>query len=114
RLDAIPVTSNGKVDRAALPDPLTLVRSDAVYEPPANEIEAELVEIWKELLEIETVGVNDNFFEIGGHSLLAVKMDIEMEQRGLQIAPEDFQQCYTIRDLSRYITKVPVDADAAI
>ncbi len=113
RMDAIPVTSNGKVDRSALPDPLTLVRSDAVYEPPANEIEAELVEIWKELLELETVGVNDNFFEIGGHSLLAVKLDIEMEQRGLQIDPEDFQQCYTIRDLSRHTTKVPVDADAA-
>lgn len=114
RMDAIPVTSNGKVDRSALPDPLSLVRSDAVYEPPANEIEAELVEIWKQLLELETVGVNDNFFEIGGHSLLAVKMDIEMEQRGLQIAPEDFQQCYTIRDLSRYTTKVSVDADAAV
>jgi len=112
RMDAIPVTSNGKVDRTALPDPLTLVRSDAVYEPPANEIEAELVEIWKELLELETVGVNDNFFEIGGHSLLAVKLDIEMEQRGLQIDPEDFQQCYTIRDLSRHTTKVSVDADA--
>ncbi|WP_027084596.1 non-ribosomal peptide synthetase [Cohnella panacarvi] len=114
RLDAIPVTSNGKVDRTALPDPVTLVRSDAVYEPPANEIEAELVEIWKQLLELDTVGVNDNFFEIGGHSLLAVKMDIEMEQRGLLISPEDFQQCYTIRDLSRYTTKVSVDADSDV
>lgn len=102
RLEAIPVTSNGKVDRAALPEPLAMVRSDAAYEPPANEIEAELVEIWKQLLEIETVGVKDNFFELGGHSLLAVKLEIEMEQRGLVISPEDFQQCYTIRDLSAY------------
>ncbi|MNN39885.1 Gramicidin S synthase 2 [compost metagenome] len=109
RLDAIPVTSNGKVDVAALPNPLTVVHSDAVYEPPANEIEAELVEVWKELLEIETVGVNDNFFELGGHSLLAVKLEIEMEQRGLLISPEDFLKCYTIRELSRY-TKKATDA----
>ncbi|MBW5445448.1 amino acid adenylation domain-containing protein [Cohnella sp. CFH 77786] len=105
RVPAIPVTANGKVDRAALPDPLTRVRSDAEYEPPANEIEEELVKIWQELLEIEIVGVNDNFFELGGHSLLAVKLEIEMEQRGLAISPEDFQQCYTIRDLSRYTTR---------
>ncbi|TYP79313.1 non-ribosomal peptide synthetase [Paenibacillus methanolicus] len=105
RLDTIPVTSNGKVDISALPNPLTVVRSDAEYEPPANEIEAELVEIWQALLEIEIVGVNDNFFELGGHSLLAIKLEIEMEQRGLLIAPEDFLKCYTIRELSPYTTK---------
>ncbi|USB33497.1 amino acid adenylation domain-containing protein [Paenibacillus sp. YPG26] len=105
RLDAIPVTSNGKVDAAALPNPLTVVHSDAEYEPPANEVEAELVELWKALLEVETVGVNDNFFELGGHSLLAVKLEIEMEQRGLLISPEDFLKCYTIRELSQYTTK---------
>ncbi|MFB9278022.1 amino acid adenylation domain-containing protein [Cohnella cellulosilytica] len=106
RLPAIPVTSNGKVDRAALPAPQSQVRSDAAaYEPPANDIEAELVELWKQLLEIDVVGVNDNFFELGGHSLLAVKLDIEMEERGLVISPEDFQQCYTIRDLSRHTTR---------
>ncbi|MFC5469001.1 AMP-binding protein [Cohnella suwonensis] len=112
RMEAIPVTANGKVDRAALPDPLSQVRSDEAYEPPASDIEAELVEMWKQLLEIEVVGVNDNFFELGGHSLLAVKLEIEMEQRGLVISPEDFQQCYTIRDLSRFTTRAS-DADAA-
>jgi acyl carrier protein len=105
RLPAIPVTSNGKVDRAALPAPQSQVRSEVAYEPPANDIEAELVELWKQLLEIDTVGVNDNFFELGGHSLLAVKLEIEMEERGLVISPEDFQQCYTIRDLSQYTTR---------
>lgn len=104
-LDAIPVTGNGKVDRAALPEPQTQVRSEAAYEPPANDIEIELVEMWKQLLEIETIGVKDNFFELGGHSLLAVKMELEMEQRGLLISPEDFQECYTIRDLSQFTTR---------
>ena len=113
RLDAIPVTSNGKVDRAALPDPQSQVRSEAAYEPPANDIEAELVELWKQLLEVETVGVKDNFFELGGHSLLAVKMEIEMEERGLVISPEDFQECFTIRDLSQFTTRSFVAEDAS-
>lgn len=105
RLDAIPVTSNGKVDRSSLPEPQSQVRSAEAYEPPANEIEAELVEMWKQLLELEIIGVNDNFFELGGHSLLAVKLEIEMEVRGLVISPEDFQQCYTIRDLGNFTSR---------
>ncbi|CAH1205393.1 D-alanine--D-alanyl carrier protein ligase [Paenibacillus plantiphilus] len=112
RLPQIPVTSNGKVDRGALPQPQTQVRSEAAYEPPANDIEAELVEMWKELLTLETVGVNDNFFELGGHSLLAVKLEIEMESRGLIVSPEDFQQCYTIRELGGYTTRLDKDTDS--
>lgn len=105
RLEAIPVTSNGKVDRSSLPEPQSQVRSAEAYEPPANDIEAELVEMWKQLLELEIIGVNDNFFELGGHSLLAVKLEIEMEVRGLIISTEDFQQCYTIRDLSPFTSR---------
>ncbi|MBW7476454.1 amino acid adenylation domain-containing protein [Paenibacillus oenotherae] len=111
RLPQIPVTSNGKVDRGALPQPQSQVRSDAAYEPPANDIEAELVEMWKALLELDTIGVNDNFFELGGHSLLAVKLEIEMESKGLIVSPEDFQQCYTIRELAGYTTRSD-DADS--
>ncbi|MCD9026222.1 AMP-binding protein [Cohnella silvisoli] len=105
RLEAIPVTSNGKVDRSFLPEPQSQVRSAEAFEPPENEIEAELVEMWKQLLELEIIGVNDNFFELGGHSLLAVKLEIEMEERGLVVSPEDFQQCYTIRELSQFTTR---------
>jgi acyl-coenzyme A synthetase/AMP-(fatty) acid ligase len=105
RLDAIPVTSNGKVDRSALPDPHSIVRDDDAYEPPANEMEAEIAALWKELLEIDNVSVLDDFFEIGGHSLLAVKMELEMELRGYIISPEQFAQCRTIRDLAQHTTK---------
>lgn len=113
RLDAIPVTSNGKVDRSSLPEPQSQVRSAEAYEPPANEIEAELVEIWKQLLELEVIGVNDNFFELGGHSLLAIKLEIEMEGRGLIISPEDFQQCYTIRELSQFTSRAGDNNEAS-
>ncbi|GMK38343.1 hypothetical protein PCCS19_13970 [Paenibacillus sp. CCS19] len=105
RVDGIPVTSNGKVDRSALPEPQSVVRPDEAHEPPGNEMEAEIAELWKELLEIDKVSVLDDFFEIGGHSLLAVKMELEMELRGYIISPEQFAQCRTIRDLAQHTTK---------
>ncbi|MBD3917803.1 amino acid adenylation domain-containing protein [Paenibacillus sp. PR3] len=105
KLASIPVTSNGKVDRSALPDPHSIKRPDEAYEPPANDMEAEIAELWKELLELDNVSVLDDFFEIGGHSLLAVKMELEMELRGYLISPEQFAQCRTIRDLAQHTTK---------
>jgi amino acid adenylation domain-containing protein len=73
RLDALPLNANGKLDRKALP-PVSelahLVTDTAAT--PRNAIEAELVRIWKELLELEP-GIHENFFELGGHSLLATR-----------------------------------------
>ncbi|MDW0358489.1 amino acid adenylation domain-containing protein [Halomonas venusta] len=71
-LDAMPLTSNGKVDRKALPEP-DLV-SSSQYEPPHGEVEEALAVVWSEVLGVDRVGRNDNFFELGGHSLLAVQM----------------------------------------
>lgn len=113
RLPVIPVTANGKVDRAALPAPQVQARAESAYEPPSGDIELELVELWQRLLGVDVVGVNDNFFELGGHSLLAVKLELEMEERGLVIAVEDFMQCYTIRDLSRHTTRAQGTDDGA-
>lgn len=80
-LAALPLTPNGKIDRRALPAPdrarpeLAQARS-----APRNEAEEQLVGIWKDLLALEQVGVNDNFFEVGGHSLLAVRLLTEIER----------------------------------
>ncbi|MFC4046555.1 amino acid adenylation domain-containing protein, partial [Dactylosporangium siamense] len=75
RLDAIPLNPNGKVDRAALPDPDTsrpeLARQ---YEAPRNPVEAALADIWAALLRLERVGIRDDFFDLGGHSLLATQL----------------------------------------
>jgi acyl carrier protein len=74
-LDALPVTRNGKVDRRALPDPESLQpeqRADLV--PPRNEAEAIIVRIWREVLQRERIGVHDNFFDLGGHSLLLLQV----------------------------------------
>ncbi|WP_405671760.1 amino acid adenylation domain-containing protein [Streptomyces sp. NBC_01530] len=74
-IDRVPLTPSGKTDRRALPDPAPDERGGAGHSaPPGTPAEHELAGIWAELLGASQVGVNDNFFEIGGHSLLAARM----------------------------------------
>ncbi len=72
-LDAMPLCSNGKVDRKALPDPRVSPRANT-HVAPRNDTERAVVAIWKDLLGCETIGVTDDFFDLGGHSLLAVML----------------------------------------
>ncbi|KAF6627029.1 amino acid adenylation domain-containing protein [Paenibacillus sp. EKM208P] len=71
QLEQLPLTPNGKVDRRALPQPEGGVSSGAEYVPPQNQLQAQLASIWKDVLELERIGIKDNFFEAGGHSLRA-------------------------------------------
>ncbi|HEY8414048.1 MAG TPA: amino acid adenylation domain-containing protein, partial [Pyrinomonadaceae bacterium] len=74
-LKTLPLTANGKIDRAALPAP-DEARPDLerLFVGPRNAVEKELADIWAELLKLDQVGVHDNFFELGGHSLLATQV----------------------------------------
>lgn len=74
-LDAFPLTPNGKVDRRALPEP-ERERGDAgvPFVPPRSEAERRLAEIWEELFGIRPIGVTESFFDLGGHSLMAVRL----------------------------------------
>jgi amino acid adenylation domain-containing protein len=78
-LAALPLTTNGKIDRRALPPP-NLDISDK-YVAPSTPIEEILVNIWSEVLKVEKVGINDNFFELGGHSLLATQLVAQIRDR---------------------------------
>ncbi|ERO60969.1 hypothetical protein P308_11365 [Pseudomonas piscis] len=83
RLDALPLSGNGKLDRRALPEP----GADAVlareFVAPEGELETTLARLWAEVLQVERVGRHDHFFELGGHSLLAVSLVARMRQEGL-------------------------------
>jgi len=81
-MDAIPVTSNGKVDRRALPAPdLGRPSLSNEYAPPETKLEKELCSLWGDLLGISEVGATDSFFDLGGSSLLAVRMVSRLRER---------------------------------
>ncbi|WP_157375981.1 AMP-binding enzyme, partial [Burkholderia ubonensis] len=69
-LEQLPLTPNGKLDRKALPAPDLDALHTRRYEPPVGEVEHALADIWAQLLNVERVGRHDNFFDLGGHSLL--------------------------------------------
>jgi amino acid adenylation domain-containing protein len=81
-LDSLPVTPNGKVDLAALPEPEQTRVEDLDFVAPRDAVEEGLVEIWEELLTLDgTPSVQDDFFALGGHSLLAVRLFAQIEER---------------------------------
>ncbi|WP_338925843.1 amino acid adenylation domain-containing protein [Mycetohabitans endofungorum] len=86
RLDAFPLTPNGKLDRRALPAPSTDALAHQAYEAPQGELETTLAAIWAELLGVERVGRHDSFFALGGHSLLAVQFIERLRRRGLSVS----------------------------
>ncbi|MGB3533917.1 MAG: phosphopantetheine-binding protein, partial [Microcoleaceae cyanobacterium] len=79
RLDALPLTPNGKIDRNALPKPEQIrPELEAAYVMPKTEIEKTIAQIWQKALNLEKIGINDNFFDLGGHSLLVVKVHSQL------------------------------------
>ena len=80
-LDQLPVASNGKVDRHALPEPdYTRQEQEKTVMAPRNELELQLTKIWEKVLGHRPIGVRDNFFDLGGHSLLAVRLFAQIEK----------------------------------
>ncbi|KPY86808.1 non-ribosomal peptide synthetase [Pseudomonas syringae pv. tagetis] len=85
RLDALPLTSHGKLDRRALPDPELEELTGQAYEAPRGETETVMAGLWAQVLGLEKVGRHDNFFELGGHSLLAVSLVERLRNAGLGV-----------------------------
>ncbi|WP_211470774.1 non-ribosomal peptide synthetase, partial [Collimonas humicola] len=82
-LEALPLTVNGKLDRKNLPAPASDAYAASSYEAPQGETEIALAAIWSSLLQIERIGRHDNFFSLGGHSLLGVALIEKMRRQGL-------------------------------
>jgi len=79
-LPSLPLTPNGKVDREALPAPGTELETRADYVSPRNEIERMVTEVWQDVFQREAIGVRDDFFEVGGHSLIGVQLISEINR----------------------------------
>ncbi|WP_169924638.1 non-ribosomal peptide synthetase [Xenorhabdus mauleonii] len=102
RLDTIPLTLNGKLDRRALPAPIWDNRNN--YIAPRNALEAQLCSIWQDVLSLERVGIEDNFFRIGGNSLLAIKLTAAIENTiNINIPLTVLFNCKSISLLSQWL-----------
>ncbi|GAA0398104.1 hypothetical protein GCM10009530_57220 [Microbispora corallina] len=97
RLDRLPLKSHGKVDRAALPDPGAAAPFAEDYAEPGTDLERAVAEIWAEVLDVERVGALDDFFDSGGHSLLAMRVVARLRK----LVPD---RPVTVMDLFRHRT----------
>jgi acyl carrier protein len=114
-LEALPRTPNGKTDRKALPAPEAQAAAAAVYVPPANDLETVLAEVWQAVLRRDQVGMQDNFFDIGGHSLLTVKVQAQLRERLRRVVPiTDLFRFPTIRGLAAHLGADGQGAAAAV
>ena len=102
RLDALPLTRNGKLDRRGLPSPDEEAYARAAYEAPQGKTETELAAIWSDLLGVERISRTDNFFNLGGHSFLALRVIGEIHKRlQLHMSVPAFFLCPTIAGLAK-------------
>lgn len=103
-MEKLPLTPNRKVDRKALPKPQSEVRTETGIDTPANEAEAKLIEIWKEVLRIDTMGVTDSFFNLGGHSLKATVLASRIHKEfQTEVSLEEILEHQTVRELANHI-----------
>jgi thioesterase domain-containing protein/acyl carrier protein len=103
-LDALPLTPNSKLDRQALPGLDKVLNLEKDYVAPRDEVERKLVTLWEELLEISPIGIQNDFFRIGGHSLLAARMIANVEEEfGKMLDLGALAQATTIADLAEVV-----------
>ncbi|MDP2891899.1 MAG: amino acid adenylation domain-containing protein, partial [Bacillota bacterium] len=104
RLESIPLTPNGKVDFARLPEPKILGERGQEYVAASNTIESELVNIWQKVLGLDTIGVTDDYFDLGGDSLNVIMMTVEIHRVfNVDLMFTDVYQSPTIRQLAETI-----------
>jgi hypothetical protein len=113
-LDALPLTTNGKVDRAALPAPGP-ARPDLEegYVEPRNPVEQVLAAIWADVLGLERIGVHDGFFALGGDSIRSVRTVALARSQGLEFAVPDLFQYQTIARLAEHLGGIAGGVTAA-
>jgi amino acid adenylation domain-containing protein len=104
-MERLPLTPNGKIDRKRLPEPEAgRPELEARFIAARNASERMLVTLWQELLGIETIGIHDNFFDLGGHSLLVVEMHARLTERtGRQFPVIDLFRYTTVADLAEFL-----------
>ncbi len=103
-LESLPLTPNGKLDRHALPQKCDRVSEETAFTEPQTPTEKELAQIWMAVLELEKVGINESFFDIGGHSLMAIQLVSRVRMRfGVELPLYDFYAAPTIQNVAELV-----------
>lgn len=106
-VDSLPLTPHGKVDRRALPIPdWSRRRVEEAFIPPRNAVEEALAAVWSAVLGVERVGVNDNYFGLGGDSILSIRVRARAREKGLDFSLQQLFQHQTIRGLAAHTKTV--------
>ncbi|HEY0465991.1 MAG TPA: amino acid adenylation domain-containing protein, partial [Polyangiaceae bacterium] len=106
-LEALPLLANGKVDRRSLPEPSSSPRKQRLA--PRTAVETTLYEVWCQVLKRAEIGVRDNYFELGGDSILSLQILALARQRGLKLTPKQLFEQPTIEALARVATAMVVE-----
>ncbi|MEV4121677.1 amino acid adenylation domain-containing protein [Micromonospora sp. NPDC049645] len=102
-LDALPMTANGKLDRKSLPAP-SIDRAAGSYAAPRNPLELRIARIWEDVLDVRPIGVHDRFFDLGGHSLLVLRLMAELEAAfGVTLPMAAIFQGATVEQFARMV-----------
>lgn len=104
QLDRLPLTPNGKVDRKALPTPES-IRQSTGYVAPRNEAERMLTRIWQTALDVDQVGIHDNFFDLGGASIQSLEVVARANMYGFRIGIEHIFEYQTVAELAAYLAR---------
>lgn len=113
-LEQLPLTPNGKIDKKALPKPDGMVQTGKKHTSPTNEAEKKLVQIWKEVLGLERIGIHDDFFELGGDSIKAIQIVSRLHQWDYKLKINDLFDHPTIYELAPYVQTVESADDEGI
>ncbi|MBX2864954.1 MAG: hypothetical protein KTR27_15490 [Leptolyngbyaceae cyanobacterium MAG.088] len=105
-LEAFPRTANGKIDVNALPEP-QLTSSKGSLVAPRNAVEETLAQIWQDVLKLKVVGIHNNFFELGGDSILSIQIVSRAREAGLRLAPNQLFEQPTIAELAAVVNLTP-------
>ncbi|TFI50727.1 non-ribosomal peptide synthetase, partial [Mastigocladus laminosus UU774] len=112
-LENLPLAPSGKIDRKALPQPDNLrPELETNYVKPRNEVERSIADIWQKILKIDKVGIQDNFFDLGGHSLNVLQVYSKLRELfKAELAITDLFKYPTINSLSQYLSRVEDDEE---
>ncbi len=105
-LESLPLTSSGKLDRRALPEPEC--KAAASYVAPRNELEAKMVEVWQQVLHLQRVGIEDDFFRLGGDSILSIQLTSRLRHLGLSLSVKDI---FSYRRIAQLVVHVPLTGE---